>query len=95
MTALATHPFATVTLIALAWGLLACLLPFARGWQVPLFWALVAMGVPMLGWLTYVMGPGAGVAGFLLGMGLLNWPPMSPRRKPRPARPGAPPTAAE
>ncbi|MRX51374.1 DUF2484 family protein [Paracoccus sp. S-4012] len=32
------------------------------------FWAAALAGVPLLGWMTYVWGPGAGIATFLLGL---------------------------
>lgn len=62
--------------VALGWLALACLLPLLRTRHRPrAFWALVATGVPVLGWLTLNWGPVAGVAGFTLGLAVLFWPP--------------------
>lgn len=35
------------------------------------FWALVVVGIPLLGWLTLTGGPIAGVTGLALGIGVL------------------------
>lgn len=40
---------------------------------------MVLLGVPALGWLTLKCGPGIGVAGFLLGLLVLLWPPRRSR----------------
>lgn len=62
--------------VVLAWLALACFLPWLRAHHRPRgFWALVAMGVPVLGWLTLNWGPMAGVAGFAMGLAVLFWPP--------------------
>nr|WP_240547636.1 DUF2484 family protein [Paracoccus sp. J56] len=63
---------------------MACLLPFVRlRWRYSAFWTLVLCGVPVLGWLTYLCGPGFGVLFFALGLSLLVWPPFDPRRRRR------------
>jgi len=81
--ALASHP-ATAALAAVLWGVMACLLPFVRlRWRYSAFWTLVLCGVPVLGWLTYLCGPGFGVLFFALGLSLLVWPPFDPRRRRR------------
>ncbi|GLK63821.1 DUF2484 family protein [Paracoccus kondratievae] len=83
MIALASHP-ATAALAAVLWGVMACLLPFVRlRWRYSAFWTLVLCGVPVLGWLTYLCGPGFGVLFFALGLSLLVWPPFDPRRRRR------------
>lgn len=65
----------------LGWLVLACLLPNLRAHHRPRAqWALVASGVPMLGWLTLNWGPMAGSAGFALGLAALLWPPRRQRR---------------
>ncbi|MDP5305549.1 DUF2484 family protein [Paracoccus spongiarum] len=81
-------PALLITLaVAGGWLALACLLPMLRAVHRPrAFWALVATGVPVLGWLTLNWGPVAGVAGFAMGLAVLFWPP---RRQPR--NPGLPP----
>ena len=62
--------------VSACWLLLACLLPFFRPHhRARAFWALVAVGVPVLGWLTLNWGPMLGVAGFALGLAILFWPP--------------------
>ncbi|MDF3855382.1 DUF2484 family protein [Paracoccus sp. P2] len=83
MIALASHP-ATAALCALLWGVMACLLPFLRlRWRHSALWALVLCGVPVLGWMTYLCGPGFGVLFLALGLSLLVWPPFDPRRRRR------------
>ncbi|MGY6410893.1 MAG: DUF2484 family protein [Alkalilacustris sp.] len=37
--------------------------------------ALVVAGVPLLGWLTLVHGPLAGLIGLIVGASMLHWPP--------------------
>ena len=83
MIALASHP-AVAVLCALLWGVAACLLPFVRRrWRHGALWLLVLCGVPALGWLTYLCGPGFGVLFLSLGLSLLVWPPFDPRRRRR------------
>lgn len=81
MILLASHPLAAA-FCALFWGLLACLLPFVRlRWRHAALWVLVLGGVPVLGWLTYLCGPGFGVLFLSLGLSLLVWPPFETRRR--------------
>ena len=83
MIVLASHPLLAALLGAL-WAVLACLLPlFARRWHHVLFWALVFLGVPLLGWLTFLCGPGFGVLFLALGLSLLVWPPAELLRRRR------------
>ncbi|SET41151.1 DUF2484 family protein [Paracoccus homiensis] len=70
-------PTLLITLgVALGWLVLACLLPRVkephrqRG-----LWALIGVGVPILGWLTLNWGPMAGVLGFAVGLAILFHPP--------------------
>lgn len=79
MSLLAAHPL-LAALLALLWGVMACLWPLvpARLAHAAL-WALVLTGVPVLGWLTYLCGPGFGVLFLSLGLSLLVWPPLSGR----------------
>ena len=44
-------------------------------------WALIATGVPVLGWLTLNGGPMAGVAGLAAGIAVLLRAPRRPARK--------------
>ncbi len=63
---------------------MACLLPFVRlRWRHSMLWTLVFFGVPVLGWLTYLCGPGFGVLFLALGLSLLVWPPFETRRRRR------------
>ena len=78
---LASHPLAAA-LLAVMWGVTACMLPFVRlRWQYAALWALVLCGVPVLGWLTYLCGPGFGVLFLSVGLSLLVWPPLAGRRR--------------
>ncbi len=78
---LAGHPF-VAAFCAVLWGVLACLLPFVRlRWRHAALWTLVLCGVPVLGWLTYLCGPGFGVLFLSLGLSLLVWPPFETRRR--------------
>ena len=89
MSELASHP-GTAAILAMVWAGLACLLPLVRDcWRPGLFWALVLIGVPLLGWLTFVTGPGLGVLFLALGLSLLVWSPLARlRRRHGPARDG-------
>lgn len=83
LAALAGHPGAAA-LAALAWAALACLLPMVRPkWQHSAIWSLIVTGVPVLGWLTYLCGPGFGVLFLALGLSLLVWPPIDWMRRRR------------
>ncbi len=95
MTALAVKPFATeaALLMVLLWAIAASLVPYLRlRWRARAFWALVAIGVPVLGWLTFVTGPLIGLAGFAIGIATLFF--RSPLTRPRShgAKPHVPPT---
>ncbi|ARC35757.1 DUF2484 domain-containing protein [Paracoccus yeei] len=85
MTALTQYPGLAFGL-ALVWAALACLLPLVRmRRRPPCLFALVVCGVPVLGWLTLICGPGFGVLFLALGLSLLVWPPLeSLRRRRRP-----------
>jgi hypothetical protein len=37
-------------------------------------YALIAVGIPILGWLTYQNGPWVGLAALVAGASLLRWP---------------------
>lgn len=68
-------------IVAGGWLLLACALPWLRPAHQPrALWGLVALGVPVLGWLTLNWGPMAGIAGLALGLAALFWPPRRPSR---------------
>ncbi|WP_295047305.1 DUF2484 family protein [uncultured Paracoccus sp.] len=64
--------------VVLALAVVACWLALARlakglrpRQRQRALWALIATGVPILGWLTYVCGPLAGVAFLCLGVLML------------------------
>lgn len=79
MTNLAAQAYAAgaAFLMAALWGCAASLVPFIRvRWRQLGFWIAVFSGVPVLGWLTYVCGPGAGVVGFALGILTLKRSPL-------------------
>ena len=85
MSLLAAHPLLAVIAAAL-WVAAACLLPFIRlRWRYAALWGLVASGVPVLGWLTYLGGPACAVLFLLLGLSLLVWPPVEALRRRRDA----------
>ncbi|SMO58050.1 DUF2484 family protein [Paracoccus laeviglucosivorans] len=79
----ANHP-GVAALAATIWALLACLLPLvALSWRHLAVWGLVFCGVPVLGWLTYLCGPGFGVLFLALGLSVLVWPPLDAMRRRR------------
>ena len=67
----------TPPLIAAAlWALVANLIamtPSKRG-HWPAAWALIATGVPILGWVTYLHGPLVGLIVLAAGASVLRWP---------------------
>ncbi|WP_246054922.1 DUF2484 family protein [Paracoccus gahaiensis] len=92
LTFLATQPrYAGLALaLVVLWLVLACLVAqLPARWQLRATRALILAGVPALGWLTLLWGPGIGVAG--LGMGLLillGRPTARRRRRAPPVGPG-------
>lgn len=82
MSALINHPGAAAT-CALLWAVLACFVPMVRPrWRHSAIWVLIFCGVPVLGWLTYLCGPGFGVLFLSLGLSILVWPPSEWMRRP-------------
>lgn len=57
--------------------------------------ALIAVGVPLLGWVTYVEGPVVGILAFAAGASILRWPLVFLWRRLRGIRPGAAAEPAE
>lgn len=90
MSLLATHPLVPA-LCAVGWALVACMVPLIRqNHRLAAIWILVLAGVPILGWLTYLCGPGFGVLFLALGLSILVWPPLELLRARRsPDRHGA------
>ncbi|MCC5974272.1 MAG: DUF2484 family protein [Rubellimicrobium sp.] len=67
----------TLSLIAaLLWLVLANLLAMLPSrdnhWRRAYF--LIAVGVPLLGWVTYENGPVAGILALAAGVSILRWP---------------------
>ncbi|WP_347267231.1 DUF2484 family protein [Paracoccus sp. (in: a-proteobacteria)] len=88
MIMLASHPLMAALMGAL-WAVLACLLPLVRRrWRHAALWLVVLAGVPLLGWLTYLCGPGLGVLFLALGLSVLVWPPAGLLRRLKPAPQG-------
>lgn len=89
---LLSRPALALALVAL-WLVLACLLPLLAGRrQRRAIRALVLAGVPALGWLTLLWGPGIGVAGLGLGLLILLGHPATRRRRPAPTAKAATPS---
>ncbi len=64
-------------ILACVWGLLACLAGMApQRFHWPAAWALIATGIPLLGWVTVQAGPFWGVAVLIAGASVLRWPLM-------------------
>ncbi|UXU74897.1 MULTISPECIES: DUF2484 family protein [unclassified Paracoccus (in: a-proteobacteria)] len=79
MILLASHPLIAAG-CAILWGICACLLPrVSARKRSAMLWGLVLTGVPVLGWLTYLLGPVFGVLFLSLGLSLLVWPPFGGR----------------
>lgn len=65
--------------MSLGWFVLAFLQPRLHHRQhARAFWALVVVGIPLLGWLTLTGGPMAGMTGLALGLAMLL---RGPRRR--------------
>lgn len=63
-------------IVALMWMILANLLAMLPSrdnhWRRAYF--LIAIGVPLLGWVTYENGPVAGILALAAGVSILRWP---------------------
>ncbi len=63
-------------ILAFLWVIVAnaiAMLPSRRN-HWPAAWALIAAGVPLLGWVTYENGPLAGMLALVAGASILRWP---------------------
>lgn len=63
-------------ILACVWAIVANLLAMAPSkdnhWRRA--WVLIAIGIPLLGYVTYENGPWWGLAVLLAGMSVLRWP---------------------
>jgi hypothetical protein len=61
--------------LACLWIVAACgagMAPTRFHW--PAAWGLIAAGIPLLGFLTFTMGPVWGLVGMAAGASILRWP---------------------
>lgn len=63
-------------ILACAWGLSANLIAMLPSRDNHWSWAylLIAVGVPILGYVTYQHGPWLGLIVLVMGMSILRWP---------------------
>lgn len=62
-------------IIACLWALVASLVALGpRRFHWPAAWALIAAGVPILGWVTFETGPLLGLIVLVGGLSVLRWP---------------------
>ncbi len=62
-------------ILACIWGLAATLVALGpRRFHWPAAWALIAAGVPILGWVTLQNGPWVGLLVRAGGVWVLRWP---------------------
>ncbi|SEN82644.1 Protein of unknown function [Paracoccus alcaliphilus] len=79
-----TQPHYISLLFVAIWLVMACLIPFLRAQHRPAaFWAMVLVGVPVLGWLTLHWGPGIGFGTLVLALWVLLRSPLDPSRRRR------------
>lgn len=61
---------------AFAWAVIAnviAMFPSRRG-HWPAAWMLIAIGIPIVGWVTFQNGPFVGLAVLAAGISVLRWP---------------------
>jgi hypothetical protein len=66
----------TPVILGLLWLVAANVIgmfPSKRG-HWPAAYGLIAVGIPLLGWITYHAGPWIGLAFFAAGASILRWP---------------------
>lgn len=62
-------------ILACLWILVACAAGMAPArYHWPAAWALIATGIPLLGFLTLTMGPVWGLVALAAGASILRWP---------------------
>lgn len=67
----------TASLVAACgWALVANLIAMfpSRRQHWPAAWVLIAIGIPIVGWVTWQMGPLIGLVVLAAGMSVLRWP---------------------
>jgi hypothetical protein len=63
--------------LACIWALLACLVAIGpERYHWPAAWALIATGIPLLGFVTFILGPVWGFIVLAAGASVLRWPLM-------------------
>ncbi len=61
--------------MACVWALLACFAGMGpQRFMWPAAWILIATGIPLLGWVTYDVGPFWGLLFLIAGSSVLRWP---------------------
>jgi len=63
-------------IVAALWALVANLIamvPSQKG-HWPAAWGLIAVGIPIVGWVTFQNGPFIGLAVLAAGVSILRWP---------------------
>ena len=57
------------------WALIACLIAMGpERYHWPAAWGLIAIGIPLLGYVTYDQGPVWGLIALAAGASVLRWP---------------------
>lgn len=62
-------------ILACLWALAACLIGMGpRRYHWPAAWVLIATGIPILGYVTLILGPVWGLICMAAGASVLRWP---------------------
>ncbi len=62
-------------ILACLWSASACFAGMApQRFHWPAAWVLIATGIPLLGWVTYSLGPFWGIVFLIAGASVLRWP---------------------
>ncbi|QBY00951.1 DUF2484 family protein [Rhodophyticola sp. CCM32] len=61
--------------LACLWAVIACLIGLGpQRYHWPAAWLLIATGIPLLGYLTWQLGPWWGLGAMVAGASVLRWP---------------------
>ncbi|MBO6602630.1 MAG: DUF2484 family protein [Roseicyclus sp.] len=61
--------------LACLWAVIACLIGLGpQRYHWPAVWALIATGIPLLGFVTWQLGPWWGLGVLVAGASILRWP---------------------